>query len=235
MQNSDISAISPAATQRAKGGRSRRYKTLLWPLLCVMTAWIPVSCSGSGAKVNQDSGAVDSPVADTVAAAPAAEILLTARGLDTIGIGMRTGDIPQSKDGVYDFVSAEDGYEGTNTYIFVRGESPLFTAYEFTPGIIDVISAESPLVAVAAPDGSRLHLGDEFAQVLSLPGVQAEWENADGDGMWCWQWEGLWFQPDQSRLSEELSRELYSDVAPPATSSFTSEVKIGYIGTGLPW
>lgn len=98
-----------------------------------------------------------------------------------------------------------------------------------------MISAESPHIVVCAPEGEMLRIGDEFSRVLSLPGVEAEWEDSDDEGMWCWHWRGIWFQPDQSHLPEALSRELYSDVAPPADAAFTPGVRIGYIGTGLPW
>lgn len=203
--------------------------------LLPLTVVLLTACGGKNNRDAADSLADTGVVtaADTIPAAPA-DIVITADGIGPVKIGMLTDQIPPEHDGIYDSIHSEEGYE-SNTYLFLDGETPLFTAYEFTKGTLDVISAESPRVVVVGPDDIRLHLGDEFSGVLALPGVEAQWENADGEGMWCWTWQGLWFQPDQSHLSEQLSRELYSDVAPPAKSSFTPDAKIGYIGTGLPW
>lgn len=194
------------------------------------------SCSGKGHAGGSDSVAPEEAPADTTAdqTEDRADIPMTAEGVDRISVGMLTRHIPPESEGVYDSVYVENGY-GSNTYLFFINGRPLFTAYEFTEGTVDVLSAESPQVVVVRPDGSTLRLGDSFAEVLELPGVEAVWENADDDGMWCWQWRGLWFQPDQSRLSEELSRRLYNDSEAPAASAFTPEIRIGYIGTGLPW
>ncbi|MDE5902190.1 MAG: hypothetical protein K2O78_03800 [Muribaculaceae bacterium] len=209
------------------------------PLLAgvVIVAGITLTaCSGSDKERHADtlreSVKESAPAADTLAAP--ADHELTAQGVERIRVGMQTAHIAPSDEGVYDTMTKEEGNE-SNSYIFLYGGAPLFCAYEFTEGTIDVVSAESPHIVVRTPEGGVLRIGDEFSRVLALPGVEAEWEDSDDEGMWCWHWRGIWFQPDQSRLPEALSRELYSDVAPPAADAFTSEARIGYIGTGLPW
>ena len=194
-------------------------------------------CSGRDSARQEDDTLQDTLtetplMADTIAGP--ADHELTAGGVERIQIGMQTAHIPPYEEGVYDEMTKEEGNE-SNSYIFFYGGAPHFCAYEFTEGTIDVISAESPHIVVCAPEGEMLRIGDEFSRVLSLPGVEAEWEDSDDEGMWCWHWRGIWFQPDQSHLPEALSRELYSDVAPPADAAFTPGVRIGYIGTGLPW
>lgn len=213
---------------------NRKHIVALTTSLAAILMLISGGCSGKG----KADGKVDTP-ADTMQAIeeePAApvDIELTSEGVGSVSIGMEIAMIPESVPGVYDAVESESGY-GSNSYIFMWDGRSVFTAYEFTEGKIDVVSADSPRVYVKAPDNKELRLGGEFKDVLGLPGVQAEWENADGEGMWCWRWNGIWFQPDQSHLSEELSRELYNDAAEPSASSFTRDVRIGYIGTGLPW
>lgn len=204
-------------------------------ILTILLFIILTGCSGKG-----KGGEVDSHISETATAAddiPAeqpADIFLTPQGVGAIVIGMKVEEIPDMVEGLYDSVIPEEGYE-SNSYLFMQNGEAIFTAYEFTPGTIDVISADSRSVKVKISENEELSLGSPFSKVVGLPGVVAEWENADGEGMWCWRWKGLWFQPDQQGLPENLSRELYTEVAPPSTSSFTPEVKIGYIGTGLPW
>lgn len=203
-------------------------------LLILITIIFLSSCSGKKASDSRDCTETDTCVTDSVVSVTPSELMLTSEGIGEITIGMLTSQIPLELPGVYDSVHSEDGYE-SNTYLFMEDGKPLFTAYEFTEGTLDVVSAESPRVFVMAPDGTKLRIGEEFSKVLALPGVEAEWENADGEGMWCWNWKGIWFQLDQAHLPEELSRELYSSIAPPSSTSFTSDARIGYMGTGLPW
>ncbi|MDE6009945.1 MAG: hypothetical protein K2F87_00665 [Muribaculaceae bacterium] len=192
-------------------------------------------CSGKGQGTVADTPKPETALSpDDIPAEEPADPELTAGGIGPVRIGLATDSIPSAVPGLYDAVMPEEGYE-SNTYVFMYDGSPLFTAFEFTPGTVDVISADSPEVAVIAPGEKTLRLGGTFTDVLELPGVEATWEESDGEGLWCWRWQGLWFVPDQSRLSEALSRELYRDAHVPAKSSFTPEVKIGYMGTGLPW
>lgn len=192
-------------------------------------------CSKKGERRTSDTDTVSavSQQSDTSESEPQ-DIVMTGEGISPVTVGMQISLIPEDSAGIYDSVVSEEGYE-SNSYVFISEGKPMFTAYEFTPGTIDVVSADSPRIVVAAPDGKQLRLGGEFADVLSLPGVEAEWESADGEGMWCWRWEGLWFQPDQSHLPDGLSRALYNDAKAPGAEMMTPEVKIGYIGTGLPW
>lgn len=192
-------------------------------------------CSKKGGENSSDTDTVRSVNDQSEASAlEPQDIVLTSEGISPVTIGMQISLIPADSAGIYDSVISEEGYE-SNSYLFMSDGQPMFTAYEFTPGTIDVVSADSPRIVVMSPDGKALRLGGELADVLSLPGVEAEWESADGEGMWCWRWEGLWFQPDQSHLPEDLSRALYNDAKAPGVEMMTPEVKIGYIGTGLPW
>lgn len=210
-------------------------KALFLFLICSLLLVGLPGCSGKGKGNPADTPSPESALSpdDTPAQQPA-DVYLTAEGIGPVTVGMKVGEIPESIDGLYDAVVAEEGYE-SNSYVFMREGEALFTAYEFTPGTLDVISADSPSVMVKTPDGETISLGSPFSMVIALKGAVAEWENADGEGMWCWRWEGIWFQPDQHGLSDVLSKELYNEIAPPSKSSFTPDVTVGYIGTGLPW
>ena len=193
------------------------------------------SCSGKGGEKKGESAHPDTPAVVTPEQdVTPSDIILTPDGIGPVRIGMSTDSIPERCPGIYDSVVAEEGYE-SNSYLFLEEGRAVFTAYEFTPGRIDVIGAESPRVVVAAPEDVFLRLGGEFRGVLGLPGVKADWEHVDSDGMWCWSWRGIWFQPDQSHLPEGLGNKLYNDKEIPEADLFTSDVRIGYIGTGLPW
>lgn len=216
----------------------KRYKLICGSMATLLLLLLPL-LPGCGGKSGADSSRPADSTTTTATPAPQTtdaetDHALTSEGVERIQVGMQTAHIPHQDEGFYDSMEKEEGNE-SNTYLFLRGGNPLLSAYEFTEGTIDVVSAESPRIVVLTPDGGTLRLGDEFSRVLLLPGVTAEWENADDEGMWCWHWQGIWFQPDQTHLPEALSRELYSDVAPPSPESFTSEARIGYIGTGLPW
>lgn len=207
----------------------------LMPVGCLLALLLSGSCSNNGKGKPEDSSAADTMVAaGTEQEIVSSDIVLTPEGIGPIRIGMSPDSIPERVPGVYDSVVAEEGYE-SNSYLFLDEGRAIFTAYEFTPGSIDVIGAESPRVVVVGRDGDLLRIGGEFSGVLALPGVKADWEHADSEGMWCWSWSGLWFQPDQTRLPESLAKRLYNDKEAPVADLFTPEVKIGYMGTGLPW
>ncbi len=110
---------------------------------------------------------------------------------------------------------------------------PIFTAYDFMEGKVDVIALNGTRYGVATPEG-ELRIGDEFSKVLALPGVRSEWQGLDDNGVWWWTWKGLWFGPDEAGMSESLSEKMCDPKRPPMASDF-SGVKTGYVGTGTPY
>lgn len=163
------------------------------------------------------------------------EASLNARGIEPVTISKRISEIRPSEPALYDTIVREAGY-GSNSYSFMFDGKSRFTVYEFESGVVDVIAIDDASVYVTADDDERIVLGDPFSKVLNLKGVNAVWQNADdGEGMWCWTWRGLWFQPDQQNLNDALSHSLYNPNSEPRKEDFTPEITIGYIGTGLPW
>lgn len=196
---------------------------------------IPVLASCGGHK----SGASDtiSVETDTLPALPeeeTTEAMLTSRGIGPIRTGMRIVNIQPSVENLYDTIVQEGGYE-SNTYHFLLDGRQRFTVYEFETGEADVVSVDDDSVVVNNPSGGTIRLGDPFSKVLELEGVKPEWESADDEGMWVWNWQGLWFQPDQNKLNDTLVHKLYNSTTPPTAADFTPEVTVAYIATGLPW
>lgn len=161
------------------------------------------------------------------------DAVLTSSGIGPVKTGIRIVEIKPQVENLYDTIVSERGYESNSYYFYLHGEQR-FTVYEFDPGMVSVVSADNGSVVVATPDGDTLRLGDDFGKVLSLKGVKSVWQAGDGEGLWSWNWNGLWFMPDQTGLTEEFEQKLYNQsVAPPAKDF--SGVKIGYIGTGVPF
>ena len=159
---------------------------------------------------------------------------INSRGIGPIKRGMRIVEIQPSVENLYDTIVTEKGY-ASNSYSFFLDGQQRFTVYEFESGVANVIAVDDESVVVSAPGGKMLRLGDPFSKVLSLNGVRPVWESADEEGMWCWTWQGLWFQPDLQNLSDALVHKLYNQNAAPLASDFDESIGIGYIGTGLPW
>ena len=169
---------------------------------------------------------------------PAEETMTDAKlgptGVAPIKVGMRISEVKPSVENLYDSIARESGYE-SNSYTFLFDGERRFTVYEFETGIVNVVAADDDSVVVEDPTGEKIRLGDPFSKVLAIKDVKPVWESADGEGMWCWTWQGLWFQPDQSALPDVLSHKLYNPTTPPSPSDFNEDVKVGYMGTGLPW
>lgn len=164
---------------------------------------------------------------------------LTAEGLGPVHVGMDLESLPPRVNGLYTTMTVEQGFE-CETVVFSNTKAPdtvtfPFTVLDFGQGKADVILLNDDQCGVNRPEGGRLTLSSPFAEVLSLPGVQARWEGWDGGGAWYWTWQGLWFQPSPVNPGEDLTDKLYDNREAPVASDFTPDVTIGYIGTGLPF
>lgn len=193
-----------------------------------------LSCGG-----HRDSDSHDSDTtaqADTTLVEDVAMPVLTPDSLGCIKVGMRVDSIPESAEGLYDSVE-ESRETGVSEHIFLTEGTPIFSAFDFGDGRVDMIALVSDITGAAVEDG-ELRIGEPFATVLSLPGVAAEWAGDDDMGRWVWRWRGLWFMPEVGQngsIARRLSRSLYDSSSVPRSDDFTEDVTIGYIGTGLPF
>lgn len=162
------------------------------------------------------------------------DVAISPRGVGPIRTGMRISEIKPSVENLYDTIVRESGYDSNSYYFILDGETR-FSVYEFESGIVNVVAADNPTVVVNGPDGCRLRIGDSFNRIVEIKDSNAVWQSVDGDGMWCWNWQGLWFVPEQDKLDDRLAHKLYNQTCSPQRSDFPDDVKIGYIGTGLPW
>ena len=158
---------------------------------------------------------------------------LTSEGVGEISIGRSVNHLPASIKGLY-----TDWEHGSSTdaltITFIDNDGPSFIAYDFGEAQIDVIDIIGKNIYVKTPNGN-LKLGDSFNKVTTLPGVQREWVNTDNSGIWFWVWDDLWFGPSQDLLTEEVARNLYNHDATFDNIRFPDKIKIGFIGTGIPF
>ncbi|MDE6422246.1 MAG: hypothetical protein K2K95_02360 [Muribaculaceae bacterium] len=192
------------------------------------------SCGGHKSDTVVDT---DSIVTENVADEMEAElptVYLTKDSIGSVSIGMPIGDVPHQVEGLYTL--RENGASPDAVTIdFIQNDHARFVAYDFGEGKIDVINLIGPDVKVKTMKGD-IAIGSPMALVLDLPGVKPEWSGYDGNGMWYWTWEGLWFAPSQNDLSQGLSQRLYHNGQAPTIKDFQEEnVTIGFIGTGLPF
>lgn len=205
----------------------------------IMIAVAMATLTACGGKSAGEGESMDSNPADTVAATDSvaveiADALLTSGGIAPIEVGMKVIDIQPSVEGLYDSIVSENGYESNSYYFFLNGEQR-FTAYEFDPGVVNLVCADNGSIYVNGDEDTRLRMGDPFGKVLGLKNVEAVWQEGDGEGVWSWKCNGIWYLPDQSALTEKLSQKLYNSDSAPKGSDFDDSVTIGYMGTGLPW
>lgn len=179
-----------------------------------------------------DTVATENPADEIMAEMPV--VYLTKDSVGEIRIGMSINDVPYAVEGLY--TRKENGASPDAVTIeFVQDDHARFVAYDFGEGKIDVVNLIGHDVKVKTLKGD-LGIGDPMADVLDLPGVKPEWSGYDGNGMWYWTWEGLWFAPAQENLSQTLSQRLYHSGQPPTMKDFQDEnVAVGFIGTGLPF
>lgn len=208
-------------------------KTINRLLLFAAFAAILTACGGNHKADNSpesDSALTveqESPVAgDTL-------FCLTAEGIGPIRVGQEISEIPAAVPNLYDQMIVTDT-PGAMAYSFLLGNVPQFTIFDFMEGRVDVIALEGNARGVATPEG-QLRVGDEFTRVLALPGVTAEWQALDDAGIWYWRYAGLFIGVEETGLSEQFADALCDSHNPPRAALFTPAIKIGYIGTGLPF
>lgn len=170
---------------------------------------------------------------DSLPPEPQHHYVLTSEGVGPVAPGMKTRTWPELAEGLYDSIEEGPGGEADQYEFYLDGQ-PMVTVMDFGQGEADLVVVSDPSIKAKVGD-AELGLGDSFSLLLEQPGVRAEWEQLDEDGMWYWTTGGLWFAPSQENLPEEVSRKLYDSKKPPLSTDFPPEVGIGYIGTGLPF
>lgn len=209
----------------------KKMKHLYFSLTILAAAAIIASCSSKNkAEQNSDSALtaeMESPVAGEV------DYYLTADSIGPVYVGEQISDLPAAVANLYDYMHVTETPDAM-AYTFLLADIPQFTIYDFMEGKVDVIMLEGNSREVMTPKGA-LRVGDEFSKVLALDGVESDWEGFDGEGVWYWKWNGLYFGVDEMGLSEKFAISLQDDKMPPKASEFTPDIKIGYIGTGLPF
>lgn len=200
----------------------------------VIASLLLVSCGGNNNKNSADSDSItEAAILEAVEAVRNANPYITKDSVGSVLIGAEMNSIPDSIPGLYSHKTNGASPDAvTVTFSDAAGEQ--FIAYDFGEGNIDVITLIGNKVKVNAPDGD-FGLGDPFTNVLNLPDVKAEWISYDDNGSWFWTCNGLWFAPADSGLTQELSQSLYNPDSAPDPAAFGESVKIGFIGTGLPF
>lgn len=193
------------------------------------------ACSGGSKKEGANASDSDSALTAEMVSPVAGDTVyyLTADSLGPVKIGEKILALPEAVANLYDNVEMSDTPDAV-AYTFRLADVPQFTVYNFIDGQVDIIALEGDAHGVQTPDGT-LRIGDEFTRVLELPEVVAEWQAMDGEGIWYWRWQGLFFGVDEMGLSEEMAEALCDDHRPPKAALFGPDVKVGYIGTGLPF
>lgn len=196
--------------------------------------FVLVSC---GNKQNSETNGIVNDSAQTVEmespVAGPTDFYLTSDSIGPIVLGERISNIPAAVPNLYDMMITTETPDAM-AYTFLLANDPQFTIYDFMEGKVDVIALEGNARGVNTPKG-ELRVGDEFLKVFELPGVTSEWQAFDDDGLWYWKWNGLYFGVDETNISEKIGNALVSGRHAPRASDFTSDVKIGYIATGLPF
>lgn len=204
----------------------------------VLLSIVLVTLASCGGKKSQgdaeDSSWTEVTSEDSAIAADAdPTVYITKDSIGLIHIGQSVNYIPSAVGGLY--TSKENGAsEDAVTILFKGPEGDRFIAYDFGEGVIDVLNLIDTVVKVKSPEGD-FGIGDSFAYVLNLPGVEQEWSGYDNSGTWYWKWEGLWFAPSQESVTDSLSKRLYNPDVAPTADAFDKSVTVGFIGTGLPF
>lgn len=211
-------------------------KKKLHILVASFAAAMLLYACGSGKKADSDSVVADSVVAESPEVDSVPTFFLTPDGIGPVRIGMSVDSLPEIVAGLYDHVTEGEDEIGM-ARLFYNHSGVSFTALDFMEGKVDLIYLDNAYVKVATPEGD-LALGDEFNRVLALPDAEAIWQDYDeasGIGMWYWNAGEIWYAVDQSTLTDALKRKLYDSSLRPVKADFDENVRIGYIGTGLPF
>lgn len=191
------------------------------------------ACSGKKeAKTEQQSDSAATVEMEAAIAGPT-EYFLTADSIGPVKVGDKISDLPAAVPNLFDMMIPTETPDAM-AYTYLLADVPQFTIYDFMDGKVDVIALEGNARAINTPKG-QIRVGDEFTNVLALPGVESEYETMDDMGIWYWKWNGLYFSVDETNLSDTLSEALCDGKRPPRAAMFTPDVKIGYIATGLPF
>lgn len=204
-------------------------------ILSVLFLTLLLASCGGKKNIETATDSDTTSVEEAVEEAADTTYYLTSENLGPVIIGERMTAISESCDRLYTSRVHADSHIG-NVVAFYDNEEQMFTIFDYMEGNVDMIVLDSPRIKVAAPGGD-IALGDSFMNILSLPSVEAEWiQDDDGtSGKWFWTWSGLWFGIDESHLTEKLSSHLYNGATQPMAEDFDETVRIGYIGTGLPY
>lgn len=189
-------------------------------------------CGGKNDSTGKNSDSALTAEMESPVAGPT-QYYLTSDSIGPIKIGDLISHLPVAVPNLYDMMITTPTPDAM-AYTFLLGDVEQFTVYDFMQGKVDVICLEGNSRGIDTPAG-ELRVGDEFTKVLALDGVESEWESLDDEGIWYWKWHGLYFGVDEMKLSEKFADMLVDDNMPPRADAFTPEIKIGYIGTGLPF
>lgn len=185
------------------------------------------SSTSSAASDSAETVSMESPVVGPV------NYYLTADSIGPVHVGDEISNLPAAVANLYDMMVTTETPDAM-AYTMMLADIPQFTIYDFMEGKVDVIALEGNSRSISTPDG-ELRVGDEFAKVLALPGVQSEFQSMDDMGIWYWKWQGLYFGVDETNIPESLGNALSEGKRPPRAAEFPASVKIGYIATGLPF
>ncbi|MCM1152951.1 MAG: hypothetical protein NC328_04805 [Muribaculum sp.] len=203
--------------------------------MAAVIAVCAIVMAGCGGKVEKQTA--DSVVSDTElisdSVAPVPKYLLTSEGIGPVEAGMPSRTWPDSISGLYDMVEEGPGGDADQYEFYLEG-NPMVTVMDFGEGEADLVIVSDPSIKARVGD-KELGLGDSFELLLRQPGVRAEWQQLDDEGMWYWNCKGIWFAPEQNNLPKSLADKLYDSTRAPEASDFPEEVGIGYMGTGLPF
>ena len=158
---------------------------------------------------------------------------LTAQGIGDVRIGMALDSVPQGQISLYDNIVADDSGE-FKALNFRLGDKDMFTVTDYDDGKVDMISLYTSEVGVAVPNDT-LRIGDSFTKLLKQSGVTTEFVSMDDMGVWYWRYKDLWFWPAEEGMSQELNNAMSERRNPPSAAMIGDKVKIGYIGTGVPF
>ena len=206
-------------------------KILYLPFIAII---LISSCGKKESKETENNDSISVNVSEEIEENKFEEqFYLDTTGIASIKIDMPVQSLPDSVEGLYNKIT-KISIPDAVTYEFSDDEGLRFIGYDFGDSRIDLISLDTPDIKVKTSDG-EIALGDNFSSVFSLPGLETEWIDYDDGGVWFWRWQGLWFAPTQHKLTQSLSQKLYNSDKAPVASDFNDEVKIGYIGTGIPF